>query len=47
MELLRNAKNKITKDKKDENVPHLKSNEVVLVHYNIVDNDYQHESREM
>ena len=47
MELLRSAKNKITKDKKGENVPHLKNNEVVLVHYNIVNNDYQHESRVM
>ena len=47
MELLCNAKNKITKDKKGENVPHLKNNEVVLVHYNIVNNDYQHESRVM
>ena len=47
MELLWNAKNKITKDKKGENVPHLKNNEVVLVHYNIVNNDYQHESRVM
>ena len=47
MELLWNAKNKITKDKKGENVPHLKNNEVVLVHYNIVNNDYQHELRVM
>ena len=47
MELLWNAKNKITKDKKGENVPHLKNNEVVLLHYNIVNNDYQHESRVM
>ena len=36
------AKNEITKDKNDENVPHLEINETVLVHCNIVNNDYQH-----
>ena len=37
--------NKITKDKNGENVPHLEITEVVLVHCNIVNNDYQQDSR--
>ena len=41
MKLLRSTKNKITKDKNSENVPHLEITEVVLVHCNIVNNDYQ------
>ena len=45
MKLLETTKNKITKDKNGENVPHLEINEVVLVHCNIVNNDYQHDSR--
>ena len=28
-----------------ENVPHLKITELVLVHCNLVKNDYQHDSR--
>ena len=32
MKLLGNTKSKITKDKNDENVPHLEITEVVLVH---------------
>ena len=36
---------KITKDKNSENLPHLEFPEVVLVHCNIVNNDYQHDSR--
>ena len=43
--LLGSTKNKITKDKNGENVPHLEITEVVLVHYNIVNNDYQQDSR--
>ena len=38
-------KNKITKDKNDENVPHLKITEIALIHCNIVKNDYQQDSR--
>ena len=34
-----------TKDKNGENVPHLEITEVVLVHCNIVNNDYQQDSR--
>ena len=41
MKLLGSTENKITKDKNSENVPHLKITEVVLVHCNIVNNDYQ------
>ena len=45
MKLLGSTKNKITKDKSGENVPHLKITEVVLVHCDIVNNDYQQGSR--
>ena len=44
MKLLESTKNKITKDKNGENVPHLEITEVVLVHCNIA-NDYQQNSR--
>ena len=45
MKLLGSTGNKITKDKSGENVPHLKITEVVLVHCDIVNNDYQQDSR--
>ena len=45
MKLLGNIENKITKDKNGENVPHLETTEVVLVHCNIVNNNYQQDSR--
>ena len=45
MKLLGSTKSKITKDKNGENVPHLEITEVVLVHCNMVNNDYQHDSR--
>ena len=45
MKLLRSTENKITKDKNSENVLHLETTEVVLVYCNIVNNDYQHDSR--
>ena len=45
MKLLGNTENKIIKDKNGENVPHLEITKVVLVHYNIVNNDYQQDSR--
>ena len=41
MKLLGSAKSKITKDENRENVLHLKIAEVVLVHCNIVNNNYQ------
>ena len=45
MKLFESSKNKLTKDKNDEIVRHLEITEVVLVHYNIVNNDYQQDSR--
>ena len=44
MNLFGSTKNKITKDKNGENVPHLQITEVVLVHCNMVNNGYQHDS---
>ena len=43
--LLGNTKAKITKDKNGKNLPHLEINEVVLIHCNIVNNDYQQDLR--
>ena len=45
MKLLESTENKITKDKNGENVPHPEITEVALVHCNIVNNDYQQDSR--
>ena len=45
MKLLGSTNNKITKDKNGENVPRLEITEVILVHCNIVNNDYQKDSR--
>ena len=45
MKLLISTKNKITKDKNGENVPHLEITDVILVHCNIVNNDYQQDPR--
>ena len=45
MKLLGSTKNKTTKDKNGENVPHLEITEVVLVYCNIVNIDYQQDSR--
>ena len=45
MKLLGSTANKITKDKNSENVSHLEITEAVLVHCNIVNNDYQQDSR--
>ena len=45
MKLLESTKDKITEDKNGENVPHLEITEVVMVHCNIVNNDYQQDSR--
>ena len=41
MKLLRSTENKITKDKNGGTVAHFESTEVVLVHCNIVNKDYQ------
>ena len=45
MKLLGSAKNKITKDKNGENVSYLEITEVLLVHCNIGNNDYQQDAR--
>ena len=45
MKLLGSTENKITKSKNGENVPHLEITEVLLVHCNIVNNDYQQDPR--
>ena len=45
MKLLRSTESKITKDKNGENVPHLEIVELVLVYCNLVNNDYQQDSR--
>ena len=45
MKLLGSTKNEITKDTNGENVPYLEITEVVLVYCNIVNNNYQQDSR--
>ena len=45
MKLLGNTKNKITKDENGENAPHLEITEVIFVHGNIANNNYQNNSR--
>ena len=45
MKLLGSTKSKISEDKNGENVPHLEITEIVLVHCNMVNNDYQQDSR--
>ena len=45
MKLVGSTENKITQDKNGENVPHLEISEEVLVHCNIVNNNYQQDSR--
>ena len=44
MKLLGSTKSKITKNENGENVSHLEITEVVLIHSNIVNNDYQQNS---
>ena len=45
MKLVGSTETKLTKDKNGENVPHLEIMGVVLVHCNIVNDDYQQDSR--
>ena len=45
MRLLGSTENKTTKDKNGENVPHLEISEILLVHCNIFNNDYQQDLR--
>ena len=44
MKLLGSTESKITKDKNDENMPHLEINDVVLILRNIINNDYHQDS---
>ena len=45
MKLLGTTENKISKNKNGEKVPHLQITEVALVHWSIVNNDYQQDWR--
>ena len=45
MKLLGSTENKIAKDKNGENVAHLEITQVLLVDCNIVNNDYEQDSR--
>ena len=45
MKLLGSTESKITGEKNSENVPHLEIVELVLIHCNIVNNNYQQNSR--
>ena len=45
MKLLESTKSKITGEKNGENVPHLEIVELVLIHCNIVNNNYQQNSK--
>ena len=45
MILLESTKNKITKDENGENVLHLEITQVILIHCDIANNDYQQDSR--
>ena len=44
MKLLGSTESKITENKNGENVPHLEVVELVLIHCNIVNNNYQQNS---
>ena len=45
MKLLASTESKITKDENGENVPYLEITEVVLIHFNVVNNSYQQNSK--
>ena len=45
MKLLGSAESKIIKDKNGKNVPRLEVVELVLVHCNLINNDYKQDSR--
>ena len=45
MKLLGSTESKITKNKNGENLRHLEIVELVLVHCNLVNNDYKQDSR--
>ena len=43
--LVRSSKSKIAKEESSENVPYLEVNELLLMHYNIANNNYQQTSK--
>ena len=45
MKLLRSTEDNLTKDKNGENTPHIEIKEVLLVHCDFVNNDYQQDSK--
>ena len=45
MKLLGNTESKITKNKNGENLPHLETVELVLGYCNLINNDYQQDTR--
>ena len=45
MKLLRSTESKIAKEKNGENVPHLEIVELLLIHCNLVNNNYHQNSR--
>ena len=45
MKLLGSTQSRITKNENSENMPYLEITEVVLMHCNILNKDYQHDSR--
>ena len=45
MKLLGSTESKITRDENCENVPYLEITEVLLIYYNIVNNNYQQNSK--
>ena len=45
IKLLRSTKSKITKNENGQNVSHLEITEVILIHCNILHNNYQQDSR--
>ena len=45
MKLLGSTENKVTKDKNNQNLPHFEIIKLVLVHCNIVDSNFQQNSR--
>ena len=47
MKFFESTENKITTNKNGENVPHLETSEVLLVHCNIVNDDYQQYCNEL
>ena len=45
IKLLGSTKSKITEDENGENMTHLEITELVLVHFNIINNEYQQDSK--